>query len=321
MIPLIYAWRALRAYFSIGSIEKTSDHKFVIFSAGDFVCDVLPAIMGKRNEPNTMWVANIYHVIQPPGKRKLSMITDTLSFFAQRISFWVIRRYADKVFVLNEVVKLQLTGLGFDDRRIYVVGAGIDVERLKNIAAGPEQYDACFLGRLHRSKGVTDLVDIWQHVSKATDASLAIVYTGSGALIEDLKDRIEKRKLNSRIHLMPLVGDNAISVVKSSKIFVFPSHEEGWGIAIFEAMYCGLPVIAYDLPHYRHLFTSGIIRVPEYDFARFSEAVITLLADQNRRSELSSAGKILSTKYTWDLVARRGMDIMIGETNTIPLDT
>ena len=38
--------------------------------------------------------------------------------------------------------------------------------------------------------------------------------------------------------------------MKSSKLFIFPSYEEGWGISITEAMACGLAVVCYDLKAY-----------------------------------------------------------------------
>ena len=50
--------------------------------------------------------------------------------------------------------------------------------------------------------------------------------------------------------MLAISGKDALSVVKSVLVFVFPSHEEGWGIAICEAMACGLAVVAYDLPAY-----------------------------------------------------------------------
>ena len=35
---------------------------------------------------------------------------------------------------------------------------------------------------------------------------------------------------------------------------VTPSYEEGWGIALAEALYCGAVSVCYELPHYRGIF-------------------------------------------------------------------
>jgi glycosyltransferase involved in cell wall biosynthesis len=48
--------------------------------------------------------------------------------------------------------------------------------------------------------------------------------------------------------------------MKKAKFFIFPSREEGWGIALAEAMYCECLSFCYELPHYRGLFGN----YPEY---------------------------------------------------------
>ncbi|MEI9959687.1 MAG: glycosyltransferase [Limisphaerales bacterium] len=43
-------------------------------------------------------------------------------------------------------------------------------------------------------------------------------------------------------------------LLKKSKYFFFPSYEEGWGIALAEALYCECRCICYELPYYRSVF-------------------------------------------------------------------
>ena len=101
---------------------------------------------------------------------------------------------------------------------------------------------------------------------------------------------------------------------KSSEVFVFPSHEEGWGIAICEAMACGLPVVAYDLPVYREIFTQGIITVPLKDIKAFSEKVVNLLENDKERHVLGDKARSQATVYDWDTVAARELSLMKNET-------
>jgi glycosyltransferase involved in cell wall biosynthesis len=49
-------------------------------------------------------------------------------------------------------------------------------------------------------------------------------------------------------------------LMKKAKFFLFPSREEGWGIALAEALYCECLGLCYELPHYRGLFKE----YPEY---------------------------------------------------------
>lgn len=61
--------------------------------------------------------------------------------------------------------------------------------------------------------------------------------------------------MDNHITMLESVPDDYLySLLKSSKVFVFPSHEEGWGIAVCEAMAAGLPIVAYDLAPFREFF-------------------------------------------------------------------
>jgi glycosyltransferase involved in cell wall biosynthesis len=284
----------------------------VLYCTSDFLPDVLPAFVYKLRNWNTPWVANIYHVIPPPFQRDGRVVTNFTSFLAQRLSFQMIRRNSDLIFVLNSIIVKQLVELGFPKDRIYVTGAGVDLAHINQISKVEKaEYDACFLGRLHPVKGIFDLVDIWELVvSKKENARLAVIYAGTEDMTLALMKRIKERKLEANIFMLPLTGDDALSMVKSSKVFIFPSHEEGWGIAVCEAMACGLPVIAWNLPVYREIFPQGMITVPFGNFKRFAEMTLKLLEDSELRHSMSKDALGIASKYSWDKVAGREMALI-----------
>jgi len=283
----------------------------ILYSTSDFLLDVLPAFVHGVKSKNA-WVANIYHIIPPPIQRPGPFITNFVSFLAQRLSFQLIKRRSDLIFVLNKGIVDQLAKLGFPKDKIYVTGAGVDLAHINQIPKIKEaEYDACFMGRLHPSKGIFDLIEIWKPVaSKRGSSRLAIIYAGSEDLELALIERIREKNLESNVFMLPVTGDDALQTVKSGKIFIFPSHEEGWGIAVCEAMACGLPVVLYDLPVYREIFTQGIITVPLNDTKRFSTEVIDLLEDDEKRLALGEKAKAQASRYDWDNVARRELSLL-----------
>jgi glycosyltransferase involved in cell wall biosynthesis len=286
----------------------------LVYSPSDFLWDSFPAFVWKLRSRNKKckWVQAIFHLIPPPTQRGGLFITNLISFSAQRLSFNLIKRDADLIFVLNYMIKSQLVKLGFSKDRIYVIGAGINLSQIDEIQrAEGVNYDACFLARLHPTKGIFDLIEIWKLiVSKKKSASLAIIYVGSKDLESALARRIKEENLNSNVFMLPLTGKDALSVVKSSRVFVFPSHEEGWGIAIAEAMACGLPVVAYDLPVYREVFTQAIVTVPLNNITRFSDEVLSLLENDEKRHILAEKGRAQVSVYDWDSVAATEFSLM-----------
>ena len=105
-------------------------------------------------------------------------------------------------------------------------------------------------------------------------------------------------------------GKDALSIMKSCRVFVFPSHEEGWGIAISEAMACGLPVIAFDLPVYRFIFGDVIETVPMKDFESFSEKIIKLLDDEEARKILIQRSEAHLSKHDLSDVAAKEFSLI-----------
>jgi glycosyltransferase involved in cell wall biosynthesis len=284
----------------------------ILYASSDFLPDVLPASVIKHKNEKLVWVQEIYHLIPSPSRREGSFVTNLVSFIAQRISLSLIRRNADIIFVLNNMIRTQLVTLGFSENRLFVTGAGINLVKIGEIREAPGPiYDACFLGRLHVAKGIFDLIEIWRLVTlKKSDAKLAIIYTGPKDLELDMLKKIKEANLDSNVFMLPLTGNDALSVVKSSKVFVFPSHEEGWGIAIAEAMACGLPVLAYDLPVYKEVFPHGMVTVPLNNIKRFSEEALILLENSDKRNNLGKKGRAQVTFYDWDSVAARELSFI-----------
>jgi len=98
--------------------------------------------------------------------------------------------------------------------------------------------------------------------------------------------------------------EDVISVMKSSKVFAFPSGREGFGMVVLEANASGIPAVVVDHP----LNASKDLIVPwkngfvsknsEKDFA---EHLIVAYEEWKR---LGKNAKSMTRKYDWDLIAK-----------------
>lgn len=282
----------------------------ILYSTSDFLPDVLPAFVYKLKNKNVKWVQIIHHLI--PLQREGPRINNLISFYAQRISFFFIKRYSDLIIVVNPLVKKKLKEIGFNSNKIKVNSNGVDLNYFENIEPNKEiMYDGIFLGRLHLSKGIFDLLKIWKIVYKEkTNARLGIIGSGSKRIEDELTKRIRESNLKDKIKFLGhLNDDETFSLLKSSRVFVFPSHEEGFGISMLEAMACELPVVAYDLAAYR-VFGDALIKVPLRDKRNFAEALLRLLSDEQIRKELSGKARKMASQFDWDLVAKRELSLL-----------
>ena len=287
---------------------SVSDHS-VIYTSSDLPCDTVFAWNYKRKNPRVFWVAMIHHLINTPRRRKGPPVINLINYLSQKVSFGMIRKRADFVFTYDTPEGKAIGGnfckMGFPEKRLRAVMNGVDYAHITGITAQEKVFDACFVGGIRFSKGIFDLIDIWGEVVEKNEKSkLAVIGGGSSSLVSQIRQKIFRDGLSGNVTVMgPLSGDKLFRTIKSSRIFVFPSYEEGWGISVCEAMSCGIPVIAYDLPVY-DIFGEAIIKVPIGDKRSFATEILRLLLNERLRLEISEKAMSVAGQFDWKRAAK-----------------
>ncbi|TEU13611.1 MAG: glycosyltransferase [Anaerolineales bacterium] len=177
--------------------------------------------------------------------------------------------------------------------RCTVIPNGVDVTRFvpsSRHRTGPPTL--VFVGRLRYYKGLDTLLRAMPHVP---EASLTIV--GEGPMREEWQALSQELGLAGRVTFVGEVDDADLpDYYQQADLFVFPSNarSEAFGIALIEAMACGLPCIATELG----TGTSWVVQdgitglvVPPADPLALAEAITTLLQDPTRRQAMGQAGR------------------------------
>ena len=308
-IAPLYIWRGLGAIKLVRNCQSR-----VVYTTGDFICNTLPAFWIKRKNSRTKWVANIFHINLPPIKRKKNkFLIASGSFLLQRISFLFLKK-ADLIFLLNYEVKKSLIKIGFNSKKLVVLGGGVDIVKIKRIKQEKARCnDVIFLGRLNLTKGIFDLPKIWPLVlEKVPSARLILIGAGEEKMIRNLKDEFTKRGVLNTIRFNGFINksEDVYRIMKQSKLFIFPSHEEGFGIAPLEAQACGLPVVAWNLPVFDEIFPKGMIKVEIGKIEKFAYEVIKLLMDRKLYRKLLGEAINNANGYNWDITAERELKLI-----------
>ena len=103
--------------------------------------------------------------------------------------------------------------------------------------------------------------------------------------------------------------DYKYECMRRSKIFMMTSYFESFGNVIVEAMSVGIPVVAYELPHYDQ-FGSGMIRVPVGDHLGFAEVITTLMSNKDYYDSVSYQAWECSKHFSWKEVAKELKDVI-----------
>ena len=167
---------------------------------------------------------------------------------------------------------------------------------------GGAQYDICFCGRIYKTKGIYDLLEMIKIIKK-TYSDVKCVLIGDGGERSVYESRIRESGLEKNIILLGYVSEEEkYRVMKSSKIFVLPSHEEGWGIVIGEALACKVPAVVYKLDDIVDIWADNVVWVRCFDVEDFAEKVMYFLKDTQKRDEISNKAYRFAQKLSWNSI-------------------
>lgn len=166
---------------------------------------------------------------------------------------------------------------------------------------------ALFLGRVHPKKGLDRFLPAWRAVLAGhPDAVLVIAGAGETAYVEALHELCRREGIeDSVVWVGQLTGRDKWAALVDADVFVLPSHQEGFSLAITEAMAAACPVVITRACNFDEVTTAnaGVV-VDGGDMQRFAAEVSSLLGDAERRRGMGGNGReLVRKKYTWSAIA------------------
>jgi len=310
-----------RTQKGLAAIEK--EKKLVreadfVYSVSDFYPDFLPAFWLKKKNKKIKWIAG-YYLFAPapwakdsPYKGK-NWIKGFFYWLMQRPSYFLVKRYADFVFVTSEPDVSKFITQKRDRSKIVVVQGGVDItESEKHLNSGrlvpvsERKYDACFVGRFHYQKGVLDLIDIWKLVcQRKSNAKLGII--GAGPLEKEMREKIKKYNLENNVDLLGFKdGKEKYEIFKQSKMMVHPATYDSGGMAAAEGLAWGLPGVSFDLEALKTYYPKGMLKTEAGNKNEFSENIFKLLENEELYKETAKDSHSLIVEvWDWEKRAER----------------
>jgi glycosyltransferase involved in cell wall biosynthesis len=284
----------------------------VVYSVSDFYPDFWPAFLLKRRRPQVFWIAGYYLFAPPPWARDTpyrgrERLRGLLYWLLQRPSHFLVKHYADHVFVTSEPDVARFVTRRRGREHVTVVQGGVDVTASERYLSGgavipPAQrrYDACFVGRFHYQKGVLLLPEIWRLVcAQRPGARLAMI--GSGHLEAEVRAQIAQAGMAGQIDLLGYQdGEGKFEVFRQSRLILHPATYDSGGMAAAEGMAWGLPGVSFDLEALKTYYPRGMVKVPCFDRQAFADAVVRLLADESHyRAQAAAAHDLIVEVWDW----------------------
>jgi len=203
------------------------------------------------------------------------------------LTMFVVNR-SDKVIARSEEMKEVLEKLGVANKKIVVLGAGVDTNLFHTINKNKAREDLelpktkyiiLFVGRLHKLKGVELIYECARNMPETL-----FVMVGDGDVKTDLKNCIfvgERR--HEEIPLWMSAAD----------ILVLPSYSEGLPNVVMEALSCGTPAIVTDVggcPEVVRDGETGFV-VPVGDVEALMDRIKYLIENEDLREKIGKLGR------------------------------
>lgn len=227
----------------------------IAVASSPFLQDVV-AVWVHRIRYSSIPVVYIHHSWDRSQRRQnlRSRLAHLQEASALRLAKWMDAR----MITSHDPTREMLIRLGFRPERVLRTGNAWDPpDRLDPRTVDHEHPLVVYCGRLTAEKGAIDMVEIAKRLlSEAPSYEIAMI--GDGPLHSFVASQILEQGL-SNVTLLGFVSDERKwAILRSASVFVSPSQEEGWGIAVDEALFAGVPTVTYKLDAYSRI--SGRIR-------------------------------------------------------------
>ena len=210
------------------------------------------------------------------------------------ISFFINSfAHAKTIFVLSPEFKTKLIEWGYKGE-IIVETTMIDEQLIENFSiekklkkeSKSENMKILFLARLEREKGIFEMIEAFQSLSKNLQ-NIELTIAGDGQDFQIIKELVKKEK-NIKV-VGEVEGEEKIKLFQESDIYCLPSYSEGLPISVLEALCFGLPVVTTKVGGLKYFFQEGKMgkMVQPKESHELKEALYSLLNNRNVMNKIA----------------------------------
>jgi glycosyltransferase involved in cell wall biosynthesis len=163
-----------------------------------------------------------------------------------------------------------------------------------------------FAGTLEPRKNVAGLLRAYRLLLERDPHLPDLILAGSrGWLFDETRALIDELRLSDRVRWIDSPPDSDLAALyNAATVFVLPSHYEGFGLTVLEAMTCGAPCIISDRGSLPEVAGGAAKEIDPDDIMELAEAMAGVLNDGLLQQQLSRKGFERAAEFSWQRCAR-----------------
>jgi glycosyltransferase involved in cell wall biosynthesis len=195
--------------------------------------------------------------------------------------------------------------------KIRILPNATDMVPFDRLASDPAPDAIVLVGMISARKGVADLVRAYAQGDPALRSrKLVLVGPGHEDYVANIRRIASELGVADCLTITGAISDaELMNWYRQAAVVVLPSHLEGFGLPILEAMAMGIPTVASTLPAIREVTDGASVLVPPGDIAQLADALSRLCADPGLRRDLIGRGLVRAEHYRVNRLGERAMTI------------
>ena len=212
----------------------------------------------------------------------------------------------------------ELAELGIPIGNISVIIPGHDKHTVSRRPLKDRGVRIICVSRLVRYKGIQYALRAFRDVL-LTCPNATFRIAGTGPFQRELYLIADSFDVSRNVEFFGRVStETKFDLLSKSRVAVFPSIRDGYGISVIEANSVGTPVVGWDVPGPQDSIVDGVTGLlsPFPNEKAFATSLTTLLTDDTTWEHMSQNAWKNSNEFSWDRAAsefRKVIDLSLGE--------
>lgn len=167
-----------------------------------------------------------------------------------------------------------------------------------------------FVSTIEPRKNLKSLISAFEYLKRNYQIEHELILIGQkGWLYEPIFEQIARSPFQSSIrHLSYLPDDQVAEFYQNADVFVYPSHYEGFGMPVLEAMTLGAPVVTSNTSSLPEVAGDAAVLVDSNDVEQLSEGILRVIRDRQFRNSLIQKGKEQAKLFSWEKTAKETLN-------------
>ena len=163
-----------------------------------------------------------------------------------------------------------------------------------------------FVSTIEPRKNINSIISAFNYLKNKSKIPHNLILIGQkGWRYEAIFSAIENSPWKQQIYHLNYLSDELVALFYlNADVFVYPSHYEGFGLPVLEAMTLGVPVVTSNTSSLPEVVGDAALLIEPLDTMQLAAAILKVISDFELRQDLINKGQERAKLFSWEKTAK-----------------